>query len=89
MRLTVLVGNYFKKYIQYEIRKSTGVTIEKTFRKPIEMRRKKYLFTEDRPWTDGAKQANHLTEKLEEVLVEPISDEEWKVFKGDRVCDIL
>lgn len=44
-------------------------------------RRGPWKYTENRPWTDAAKQDQ--LNKYPEILVEPIK--EWLWFKGDRV----
>ena len=89
MRLTVVTLNYFKKYVQREIAKTTGVSVHKPFQGWREIRKKKWYYDENRPWTDAAKAANAPNKRHKAVLLEPISDEEWSIFKGDRVSNIL
>lgn len=85
MRLTVVTFNYFKKYIQREIAKATGVTVYKPFQGWREIRKKEWHFDENRPWTDAAKAANAPMKYNKKRLLEPIADEDWSFFKGDRV----
>ncbi|KAL8606336.1 hypothetical protein ACOMHN_050816 [Nucella lapillus] len=85
MRLTVVTFNYFKKYVQREIAKATGVSVYKPFQGWREIRRKDWYYDENRPWTDAAKVANAPNKRHRHPLLEPIADEDWTVFKGDRV----
>ena len=85
MRLTAVAGNYFKKYINRNIAEATGVSINKPFQGWRDMRKKKWFFGEDRPWTSAAQDLNRAHKHHVKVFLEPISDEDWKVFKGDRV----
>lgn len=87
MRLTWAAASYFKKYVQSEIAKATGVTVRKPFQRPREIRKRQWVFTEDRPWTAPAKEANAPNKNLRPVYVEPIHESQWKIFKGDRVSD--
>lgn len=85
MRLTVITLSYFKKYVEREIAKATGVTVYKPFQGWREMRKKEWYFDENRPWTDAAKAENAPMKYHEKRLIEPITDENWSLFKGDRV----
>ncbi|KAK7496048.1 hypothetical protein BaRGS_00012749 [Batillaria attramentaria] len=88
MRLTVITCNYFKKYVQREIAKASGVTVYKPFQGWRTTGKKKWYYDENRPWTDAAKAANSPMKRQKPYLLEPISDEDWKIFKGDRTCHI-
>ena len=86
MRLTVITFNYFKKYVQREIAKATGVSVYKPFQgRWREIRKSKWYYDENRPWTDAAKAANAPMKRNKSYILEPIADEEWTIFKGDRV----
>jgi large subunit ribosomal protein L24 len=84
MRLTVLACSYFKKYVQREIAKASGYSIYKPIQGWRHVRKRQWIYDENMPWTDAAKDANMPGKKLT-VLVEPIPESEWKIFKGDRV----
>lgn len=84
MRLTTIALGYFKKYVEREIAKASGYSIYKPIQGWRHVRKRKWIYDENRPWTDAAKEAN-LPGKRLNVLVEPIPESEWKVFKGDRV----
>lgn len=88
MRVTVVVCGYFKKYIQREIEAATGYSIYKPLQGWRTVKRKRWVYGEDMPWTDAAKQEN-IARKGSVELVEPIPESEWKIFKGDRVSDIF
>lgn len=85
MRLTVVTLNYFKKYVQREIAKASGVSVYKPLQGWREIRKKNWYYDENRPWTDAAKAANAANKRRRMPLLEPIADEDWTVFKGDRV----
>ena len=86
MRLTVITFNYFKKYVQREIAKATGVSVYKPFQgRWREIRKSKWHYDENRPWTDAAKAANAPMKRNKSYILEPIADEDWTIFKGDRV----
>lgn len=84
MRLTVVSLNYFKKYVQREIAKASGVSIFNPIQGWRHVRKREWIYGENRPWTDAAKEVNLPGKKLREYI-EPISDSEWKIYKGDRV----
>ena len=84
MRLTVVALGYFKKYVQREIAKSSGVSVKTPVQGWRHVRKRDWIYGENRPWTDAAKDANLPGKKFREVI-EPISESEWKIFKGDRV----
>uniref|UniRef100_A0A0B6YRB6 Large ribosomal subunit protein uL24 C-terminal domain-containing protein n=1 Tax=Arion vulgaris TaxID=1028688 RepID=A0A0B6YRB6_9EUPU len=84
MRLTTVACGYFKKYVEREIARSSGYFIYKPIQGWRHVFKKEWIYDENRPWTDAAKDANALDKKLTE-LVEPIPESEWKIFKGDRV----
>lgn len=84
MRLTVTVLSYFKKYVQREIAQGSGVSIYKPIQGWRHVRKRQWIFDEDRPWTDAAKDANKPGKRLTE-LIEPIPESEWRIFLGDRV----
>ncbi|XP_059172726.1 large ribosomal subunit protein uL24m-like [Physella acuta] len=84
MRLTVTVLSYFKKYVQREIAQASGVSIYKPIQGWRHVRKRQWIFDENRPWTDAAKEANKPGKRLTE-LIEPIPKSEWKIFLGDRV----
>lgn len=46
---------------------------------------KDYRYGTNRPWTIAAKRRNPPGKKRNKVFVEPIANEDWSVFKGDRV----
>ncbi|KAJ9587133.1 hypothetical protein L9F63_028295 [Diploptera punctata] len=48
-----------------------------------EVKRRKYHFSEHRPWTAEFKEENAPRKQMKKVFLEPIR--EWKIFKGDRV----
>ncbi|XP_046370699.2 probable 39S ribosomal protein L24, mitochondrial [Haliotis rufescens] len=85
MRLTVVACNYFKKYVQREIAKATGVTVRKPFQGFRDIRKKKWYYDENRPWTSAAKETNISLRRPPHVVVQPISKKDWTLFKGDRV----
>ncbi|KAK7115891.1 large ribosomal subunit protein uL24m-like [Littorina saxatilis] len=86
MRLTVVTFNYLKKYAQREIAKATGVSVYKPFQgRWRDVRKKRWYYDENRPWTDAAKAANAPMKRQHHRLLEPISNEDWSIFKGDRV----
>lgn len=89
MRLTPVAFSYFKKYVQREIAKATGVAVYKPVQGWREVRKKRWYYDENRPWTDAAKSENLPNKFHKPVLIEPIADEEWTVFKGDRVSKLL
>uniref|UniRef100_A0A2C9KDT2 Large ribosomal subunit protein uL24 C-terminal domain-containing protein n=2 Tax=Biomphalaria TaxID=6525 RepID=A0A2C9KDT2_BIOGL len=84
MRLTLVVSGYFKKYVEREIAQASGVSFYKPIQGWRHLRKRKWIYDENRPWTDAAKEANLPGKKLTE-LIEPIPESEWKIFKGDRV----
>ncbi|XP_059175820.1 large ribosomal subunit protein uL24m-like [Physella acuta] len=84
MRLTVTVLSYFKKYVQREIAQASGVSIYKPIQGWRHVRKRQWIFDENRPWTDAAKEANKPGKRLTE-LIEPIPKSEWKIFLCDRV----
>ncbi|CAL1539223.1 unnamed protein product [Lymnaea stagnalis] len=84
MKLTIVALSYFKKYVQREIAQASGVSIYKPLQGWRHLRKRNWIYDENRPWTDAAKDANLPGKRLTE-LIEPISESEWKIFKGDRV----
>uniref|UniRef100_A0A8C5WJK4 Large ribosomal subunit protein uL24m n=1 Tax=Leptobrachium leishanense TaxID=445787 RepID=A0A8C5WJK4_9ANUR len=44
-----------------------------------------YRFGTNRPWSEAGKRRNPPGKKRSKVFVEPISDQEWKYFRGDTV----
>lgn len=85
MRLTNIALDYFKKYVDREIRKSIG---KYHFKKPFqEVRVKnpkaKYYYSADRPWSELAHMEAQGKASKQMPFVEPVM--EWKFFKGDRV----
>jgi hypothetical protein len=85
MRLTVITLNYFKKYVQREIAKATGVRVYKPLQGWRDVRKKDWYYDENRPWTDAAKAANSPMKRHAKYLLEPVAEEKWSFFKGDRV----
>lgn len=84
MRLTRVCLGYFKRYADREAAKSTAIIVKK----PIQGWRLKrikqsYHYTENRPWTEAAKQANAAHINRPRLYLEPIK--EWSIFLGDRV----
>lgn len=51
--------------------------------RPVQMKKKQYRFSVDRPWTQQFKQQNMPGRQRKKVFVEPLVD--WTFFKGDRV----
>uniref|UniRef100_A0A336MLY7 Large ribosomal subunit protein uL24m n=1 Tax=Culicoides sonorensis TaxID=179676 RepID=A0A336MLY7_CULSO len=49
----------------------------------VEIKRKKFRFTTNRPWTGGFRNQNMPGTLRKKVFVEPIA--EWNIFRGDRV----
>ncbi|RUS80377.1 hypothetical protein EGW08_011874 [Elysia chlorotica] len=84
MRLTLVALGYFKKYVQREIAKASGVSVYTPIQGWRHVRKRDWIYGENRPWTDAAKEANLPGKRLREVI-EPIPESEWKIFKGDRV----
>ncbi|GFO05263.1 mitochondrial ribosomal protein l24 [Plakobranchus ocellatus] len=83
MRLTIVAFGYFKKYVQREIAKASGVTMYKPIQGWRHERKRDWIYDENRPWTDAAKEANLPGKKLREFVV-PLPESEWTIFKGDR-----
>ncbi|KAH9520268.1 hypothetical protein Btru_060396 [Bulinus truncatus] len=83
MRLTLIVCGYFKKYVEREIAQASGISVYKPIQGWRHLRKRKWIYDENRPWTDAAKEANFPGKKLTE-LIEPVPESEWKIFKGDR-----
>nr|CAG4652032.1 EOG090X0ADH [Triops cancriformis] len=50
---------------------------------PKDIKRRKYRFTMNRPWTEEFKRQNAAGQQRKKVFIEPIK--EWTIFKGDRV----
>lgn len=69
--------------------KATGVSVFKPFQGWREIRKKKWYYDENRPWTDAAKAANAPMKFHKPYFIEPISDEHWSIFKGDRVSAVF
>lgn len=53
------------------------------YRPDVEIKRKKFRFTTNRPWTAQFRQQNQPGRLNKKVFVEPIK--EWSFFRGDRV----
>lgn len=83
MRLTQITCSYFKKYIEREIKKSTGVEFWKPIQGWRRVGRKRWHYNEHRPWTDASKENNTIFRKHSKEYLEPVAN--WKIFKGDRV----
>ncbi|XP_005096571.2 probable 39S ribosomal protein L24, mitochondrial [Aplysia californica] len=84
MRLTVVACGYFKKYVQREIAKASGYSLYKPLQGWRHVRKRQWIYDENQPWTDAAKETNFPGKKLRE-LIEPIPQSQWMIFKGDRV----
>jgi len=86
MRLTVvaLASSYYKKYVQREIAKASGFSIYNPIQGWRHRRKRQWIYTEDPPWTDKAKENNEYNKSLKE-FIEPISESQWSIFRGDRV----
>ncbi|XP_059178714.1 CBY1-interacting BAR domain-containing protein 2-like [Physella acuta] len=69
-----------KKYLT----QASGVSIYKPIQGWRHERKRQWIFVENRPWTDAAKEANKPGKRLTE-LIESIPKSEWKIFLGDRV----
>lgn len=46
---------------------------------------KDYRYSTNRPWTVAAKRQNPPGKRRRKVFVEPMTSEDWSVFKGDSV----
>ncbi|XP_064104172.1 large ribosomal subunit protein uL24m-like [Macrobrachium nipponense] len=51
--------------------------------RPVSLRKKKFTFSVDRPWTQEFRQQNMPGRHKKKIFIEPIA--EWTFFKGDRV----
>lgn len=85
MRLTNIALDYFKKYVDREIRQTIG---KYHYKKPFQdwkvtNPKLKYYYSEDRPWTQNAYQEAVQNARRRMPLLEPMP--EWKIFIGDRV----
>ena len=85
MRLTRVTFGYFKKYVEREIAKTTQVNIYKPFQGWQTIKKRQWYWDENKPWTDAAKQKNEKGAKNTPYLLEPIAEQDWSYFKGDRV----
>nr|CAG4644165.1 EOG090X0ADH [Lepidurus arcticus] len=50
---------------------------------PKDIKRRKYRFTINRPWSEEFKRQNNPGQQRKKVFIEPIKD--WTIFKGDKV----
>ena len=88
MRLTPILFSYYSKYVQREIAKATGYSIYKPVQGWRHVRKRNWIYSENPPWSDKAKELNHGPATLKE-LVEPIPESQWFIHRGDRVSDII
>ncbi|XP_050438471.1 probable 39S ribosomal protein L24, mitochondrial [Adelges cooleyi] len=85
------VGEMTKKYANLPdsyINRSMEQVVWKTPRNnprylPRTVKKKKFHFGTDRPWSQGFQSNNGIGELKPKVFIEPIKD--WSFFKGDRV----
>ncbi|VVC33861.1 Hypothetical protein CINCED_3A016597 [Cinara cedri] len=82
--LTKKYANLPDKYIERSMEKVVWKTPQNNPRfLPRVVKKKKFIFTEDRPWTLAFDSKNSLSSIESKVFLEPIKD--WSFFKGDRV----
>ena len=91
MRLTFTNLSYFKRYVQRHIAKASGVNLYKAITGWKFHGKQEWYYDEHRPWTEGARLANSplKLKKNKMPLLEPISDKDWWMFKGDKVSMVL
>ncbi|XP_064607914.1 large ribosomal subunit protein uL24m-like [Liolophura sinensis] len=84
MRLTRVCLGYFRRYADREAAKSTAIIVKKPVQGwRVKRIKQSYHYTENRPWTDAAKQANAVHINRPRLYLEPVK--EWPIFLGDRV----
>lgn len=84
MRLTRVCCGYFKKYVEYEMRRKTGYDVRKPLYGWIRVGKKRWKYDQNHPITDQSFLTNISTKDKEaSILIEPVKD--WKIFRGDRV----
>ncbi|XP_027225077.1 large ribosomal subunit protein uL24m [Penaeus vannamei] len=81
--MTKQVSNLPEKYIKRAMAQVDWKTPKAIQYRQTEVKRTKFRFTTNRPWTQQFAQQNRVGTRRKKVFVEPITD--WSFFNGDRV----
>lgn len=81
MRVTRILCNYFKRYVEYEMRQSCGVDYKVPIYGWVRKGKRYWKYSQFHPLSAQGQLINKTSK--ENDVVEPIRD--WKIFRGDRV----
>ncbi|XP_068221506.1 large ribosomal subunit protein uL24m [Palaemon carinicauda] len=81
--MTKKSSNLPESYIKRAMQEPGWKTPNAIQYRPVQLKKKKFHYSVDRPWTQEFRQQNEPGRQRKKIFVEPLLD--WTFFKGDRV----